>query len=75
MTTKHSSTVVATSDVAERVARTISGGRARLTTEKLEHLRTVILKVQGLQERGLLNRQTYSAPTSADFERRFLTRR
>ena len=76
MTTNTSSTAAATSDVAERVEGVVQAAESRMSPERLEHLKQVKEKADGLRSRGLLRHREYSSPMPAQLEKLYtLSRR
>lgn len=71
MTTDSSSTVAATSDLKERVGRTLREATERITNERAGHIARLQSRIRDLESRGFIKRQEFSAPTTGDFERRF----
>lgn len=70
-----SSTVVATSEIAERLLKAVGTGEHRLDVKRVEKLREVQKKVLDLRARGLLRRREFVVVTTSDFERRYLTQK
>ena len=69
MTTNTFYTADASSDIEKRVKEAIEQASANLNTERLQHLQEVKRYADDLRKRGLLQQQTYSSPSSADFRK------
>jgi hypothetical protein len=71
MTSNSFCTADATSEVTERLKKAVSESEACLDDSRLKRLRAAKERLDSLQERGLLAKQDYSAPSEGDFERRY----
>lgn len=71
MTTNTSSTAAATSDVASRLGQAVQSAESRMSPERLEHLKEVKAKADGLSDRGLLRQPGYSAAQPAQLEKMY----
>ncbi len=60
-----------TSDIAEKVSEVIQNAKRSASSSRSNHLSEVIAKIADLESRGLIKRQQYQSPTTADFERNF----
>ncbi len=58
-----------TSNLPERVTEVIRKSNFTLLAERINHLEQLIDNIADLESRGLIKRQQYYAPTTADFER------
>jgi hypothetical protein len=67
-----SSTVGATSKLVDRLNRAIDLSRGTIGRERLNQLVAVQQKIDDFAQRGLLNRQPYSAATQTDFKRIYM---
>ena len=70
-----SSTVAASSDLEMRIDAALQKTSSSLSPERLEHLKAVKQHADELSSRGLLQRSKYSSPSSADFEKRYLSKK
>jgi hypothetical protein len=75
MNTRSSSTAAATSDVAQRVSRAVRDASEGRSDEQTARITRLITRIQELESRGFIRRQTYSAPTTGDFERGLVYKR
>ena len=72
MTTHSSSTVVATSDVPERITAALR----KVTEDRSDkQIARIQARIKDLEARGFIKRQEYSAPTTVDFERTIIHRK
>ncbi len=74
MTTSSSSTAGATSDgVLRRLGEAVAATKAGLSGERLARVRDANELIASLRKRGLLKKQEFASPTSADLEKRYCT--
>lgn len=73
MTTNISSTAVASSEFATRVKEVVKSATTRLSAERLEHLKRVKERADGLSSRGLLQHRGYSSPAPAQLEKLYVS--
>ena len=75
MTSNPFSTVEATSEIVGRLQKAIKLTNVTLDAGRLGKIQEISQRLESLRDRGMLKRQEYSFPTSADIERRYLTGR
>jgi hypothetical protein len=69
MISSTSSTVDASSDIDARVVDAIKKASSGLSQERTRRLEELRRRVERLDKRGLLKKQTYSSSSAADFKR------
>lgn len=74
MTTLSSSTTDVTSEICKRLCEAADRSRQSISEEQSKRLAALIDRIKSLDSRGFIRRQTYSAPTSIDFQRQMLGR-
>lgn len=74
MHTKVFYTADATSDVPSRLERAVQDARNRSGHARMRQLDEVQKRVEQLRQRGFLKRQEYAAPTTADFQKLFMSK-
>lgn len=72
MTIHSTSTTVADSDISSRIIIALREKAQSQTPGQAERVARVVAKIRDLEARGFLNRQKFSAPTTGDFERKFI---
>ena len=70
-----SSTVADTSDVAARVAGALRRSTEGQDSEKIARSARLSARIKDLESRGFIRRQSFSAPTTGDFEKLLLCRK
>jgi hypothetical protein len=75
MISNSSCTAAVTSDLVGRVKRSLDESEKTVSSNRRKRLEEVKARARSLEESGLLKRQEYAAPSTADFERRFVTPR
>jgi hypothetical protein len=64
-----SSTAAVTSDVTARLQQAVDESQKRLTEPRRASLQELAKRLRDLERRGLLRRQSYSAPSPDDLRR------
>jgi len=75
MISNSSYTAAVTFDLVGRVKRSLDESEKTVSSKRRKRLEEVKARARSLEERGLLKRQEYAAPSTADFERRFVANR
>jgi len=57
--------------MAQKVSEIIKDAKLSASPARVNHVRKVIAKIADLESRGLLKRQQFQSPTTADFERHY----
>ncbi len=60
--------------ITDQLTETVESQLKASPAERIKRLQALKEKIDDLEQRGLLNRQTYSAPTRADFYNKYLRR-
>ena len=74
MTSVSSSTTDGTSEICKQLSEAADRSRQGKSEEQSQKLATLIDRIKSLDARGFIRRQTYSAPTSIDFQRQMFGR-
>lgn len=69
MSTRSSSTVAATSEIAQLVSRALQVAAETISEDRADHIARLQERIRDLESRGFIKRQVFSAPATGQFER------